>query len=74
MIAFTICVFKKKSFLNKLWIISNADNQFSEGYDDTQNMIAQMRKISERQKNVIPGIMKCIDSKTHPQFLLIIPV
>lgn len=32
--------------------------------------MAQMRKISLRQKNVIPGIMRCIDSKTHPQFLL----
>lgn len=29
-----------------------------------------MRKTLVRQKNVIPGIMKCIDSKTHPQFLL----
>lgn len=27
------------SFLNKLWGISNSDNQFSEGYDNTQNMM-----------------------------------
>lgn len=66
---YNLCLEKNNlSFLNKLWRISNSDNQFSEGCDITQNMMAQMRKISETQKNVIPGIMKCIDSKTRPQF------
>lgn len=73
MIAFTICVLKKKHFLNKLGRISDSDNQFSEGYGNTQNMMAQMKKILEGQKNVFASIMKCIDTKIR-QFLLTIPV